>query len=96
MALFLFSWTSPAAGIAATLLFNFTMAITLSALAGLLPQAQGMAFGIASFALAVGALPALLGVRPASPLALCLLSVISLVLLELGLACARREAGGLA
>lgn len=91
--LFLLSWQSPAAGIAATLLFNFTMAITLSALAGLLPQAKGMAFGIASFALAIGALPALLGLRLASPVVLCVLSVVSLVLLELGLACAKREAG---
>lgn len=89
--LFLLAAENPVAGIAAITLFNFTMAITLSALVNLLPQAKGMAFGIASFALAIGALPALLGLRASSAMTLCALSLVSLVLLELGLACARRE-----
>lgn len=83
--LFLFSWESVPAGLAATLLFNFTMAITLFVLAKLLPQARGMAFGLLSFSLAMGALPALLGVRTASPAALCALSLVSLALLASGL-----------
>ena len=83
--LFLPSWGSVPAGLAAALLFNFTMAITLSALAALFPRAQGMAFGIASFSLAIGALPALLGVRTASAMVLCALALASLVLLELAL-----------
>lgn len=82
---FLFSWENVAAGLVATFLFNFTMAITLSALAALLPRAHGLAFGIASFSLAIGALPALIGFRLSSEYALCALSVASLVLLELGL-----------
>jgi FSR family fosmidomycin resistance protein-like MFS transporter len=69
------------------------MAITLSALARLLPLAQGTAFGIASFSLAIGALPALLGVRVSSAHALVVLSLASLVLLELGLAFMRRQGG---
>ena len=83
--LFLPSWTSVPAGIAATFLFNFTMAITLSSLAALMPRAKGLAFGIASFSLAIGALPALLGFRVASSAVLCALSLASLALLELGL-----------
>lgn len=90
-AAFWFSWDSMAAGLAGTFLFNFTMAITLSALARLLPHAHGLAFGIASFSLAVGALPALLGLRLAGVQALVALSAGSLVLLELGLLCLRRE-----
>ena len=79
------------AGLAGTFLFNFTMAITLSSLARLLPQARGLAFGIASFSLAVGALPALLGLRVVSAQALVVLSAASLVLLELGLLCSWLE-----
>ena len=91
--LFLLSWESVAAGLVATLLFNFTMAITLSQLAGLMPQARGTAFGIASFSLAIGALPALLGVRAASPGVLCALSLASLALLLGGLWAAGERGG---
>ena len=91
--LFLLSWEGIAAGLVATLLFNFTMAITLSQLAGLMPQARGTAFGIASFSLAIGALPALLGLRMASPLALCVLSLVSLALLLGGLWAAGERGG---
>lgn len=89
--LFWYSWDSVPAGLAGTFLFNFTMAITLSSLARLLPQARGLAFGIASFSLAVGALPALLGLRVVSAQALVVLSAASLVLLELGLLCSWLE-----
>ena len=83
--LFLPSWEYAPAGLVAAVLFNFTMAITLGSLADVLPRARGMAFGIASFSLAMGALPALLGLRVESGAALCVLSLVSLVLLELGL-----------
>lgn len=88
--LFLLAWDSVPAGLAATLLFNFTMAITLSELARLLPRARGTAFGIASFSLAVGAFPALMGLRAVSPGALCVLSLVSLASLLGGLAAAER------
>lgn len=91
--IFLFSWDHVAAGLAATLLFNFTMAITLSALANLIPRGKGFAFGIASFSLAIGALPALLGARASSPALLCALSAISLALLLAGLHFAKRPDG---
>lgn len=86
--LFLLAWGSVPAGLVATLLFNFTMAITLSELARLLPRARGTAFGIASFSLAIGAFPALLGLRASSPEALCALSLVSLASLLGGLAVA--------
>ena len=84
--LFPASWGNVAAGIAAAFLFNFTMAITLCSLTRLLPNAKGMGFGIASFSLAIGALPALLGVRMESGSGLSVLSLVSLVMLELALA----------
>ncbi len=88
--LFLLAWGSVPAGLVATLLFNFTMAITLSELARLLPRARGTAFGIASFSLAIGAFPALMGLRTVSPGALCVLSLVSLASLLGGLAAAER------
>ncbi len=79
--LFLLSWENAAAGLGATFLFNFTMAITLTALARLMPEARGLAFGVASFSLAIGALPVLLGFVVTGPQVLCGLSLASLVLL---------------
>ena len=87
--LFVFSWDVPAAGIAATFLFNFTMPITLITLARLLPDNHGFAFGLASFSLAIGALPAFLGLRTAGGVALSVLSVASLAFLLAGLAAAK-------
>ena len=83
--LFPLSWTSVAAGMAATVLFNFTMPITLVSLARLLPDEPGCAFGAASFSLAIGALPALMGLSLAGPWWLCALSAISLATLACGL-----------
>ena len=88
MFLFLFAWEYPVAGLLAVFLFNFTMPITLSVLARLLPCAKGTAFGIASFSLAVGSLPALLGFVLSSPLVLAVLVAVSLALLLGGLYCA--------
>ena len=88
MFLFLFAWEYPVVGLLAVFLFNFTMPITLSVLARLLPCAKGTAFGIASFSLAVGSLPALLGFVLSSPLVLAALAAVSLALLLGGLYCA--------
>lgn len=82
---FPFSWTSVVAGVIATLLFNFTMPITLVMLARLFPGEPGLAFGTASFSLAIGALPALMGFSLAGPWQLCALSAVSLVTLVVGL-----------
>ena len=92
--LFLLAFEHPAAGIAATFLFNFTMPITLISLAELMPANRGLAFGIASFSLAVGFSPALVGLRASSGPALCILSLISLAALLAGIAAARRAYDG--
>ena len=53
---------SPVAGVLGMLAFNMTMAVTLVAIADTLPEQPAFAFGLASFALVVGALPVLLGI----------------------------------
>ena len=59
-ALYLFS-DLPLAGTAAVFLFNMTMPLTLWAAARALPNARGFSFGLLTFALFVGWLPAFLG-----------------------------------
>lgn len=51
----------PAAGLAAVLLFNMTMPLTLGLAARLLPEGRGFAFGLCTFALFLGFLPPFLG-----------------------------------
>ncbi len=45
------------------MLFSMTMSITLGAIVSILPGAYGFAFGITTFALLIGSLPAFFGVR---------------------------------
>lgn len=80
--LFLFSHL-PLAGVLAVLLFNMTMPITLYAMTRLFPNARGFAFGLLTFGLFLGFLPAYLGVQPtlARPWALAAACVASLGLL---------------
>jgi len=59
--LFLFSGT-PLFGIAAVLLFNMTMPITLRAMANLFRGAKGFSFGLLTFGLFLGFLPVFSGV----------------------------------
>lgn len=75
-----FSFGSPVCGCASIFFFNMTMPLTLSLLAGLMPETQGFAFGILMFALFLGTLPEMLGswdffFNPAGLAALCLVSV---------------------
>lgn len=76
----------PAAGLAAVLLFNMTMPLTLGLAAKALPGGRGFAFGLCTFALFLGFLPPFLGwTLPLSgPWAGCLCSLLSLPLLLLG------------
>ena len=79
--LFLFSGR-PIPGLAALLLFNMTMPITLSALSKALPNTKGLAFGTLTFALFLGFLPSYFGMAPISAAvmaAICLLSAVLLV-----------------
>ena len=83
--LFVPSWEMPPMGLLAVFFFNFTMSITLASLANILPNAKGTAFGLASFSLAVGALPALSGFRIEHPAMLSGISLVSALSLGVGL-----------
>ena len=83
--LFVPSWEMPLMGLLAVFFFNFTMSITLASLANILPNAKGTAFGLASFSLAVGALPALVGFRIEHPAMLSGISLVSALALGVGL-----------
>ena len=83
--LFVPSWEIPVLGLLGVFFFNFTMSITLASLANILPNAKGTAFGLASFSLAVGALPALAGFRIEHPAMLSGISLVSALALGVGL-----------
>ena len=83
--LFVPSWEIPVMGLMGIFFFNFTMSITLASLANILPNAKGTAFGLASFSLAVGALPALAGFRIEHPAMLSAISLVSALALGVGL-----------
>ena len=83
--LFVPSWEIPVMGLLGVFFFNFTMSITLASLANILPNAKGTAFGLASFSLAVGALPALAGFSIEHPLMLSAMSLVSAFALGVGL-----------
>lgn len=83
--LFAPSWEIPVMGLLGVFFFNFTMSITLASLANILPNAKGTAFGLASFSLAVGALPALVGFRFEHPVMLSGISLVSALALGVGL-----------
>lgn len=83
--LFVPSWEIPVMGLLGVFFFNFTMSITLASLANILPNAKATAFGLASFSLAVGALPALVGFRIEHPLMLSAMSLVSALALGVGL-----------
>lgn len=83
--LFVPSWEIPVMGLLGVFFFNFTMSITLASLANILPNAKGTAFGLASFSLAVGALPALAGFRIEHPAMLSAMSLVSAFALGVGL-----------
>ena len=85
---FLPSFRFAGAGLAASVLFNTTMAITLAALARTFGAEHcGAAFGLTTFALFLGLIPDLLRLPDwgASPLGLCLGCLASAVLLTAGL-----------
>ena len=86
--LFALAETSPVCGIAAVLLFNMTMPLTLSALALLYKDAVGLAFGMLTLALFLGTLPSMMSaagfVSAGSYRLLPALSLLSAALIALG------------
>lgn len=79
----LLSFRIPFFGCASVLLFNMTMPVTLSLMAGCIPSYPGAAFGVLMFALFLGTLPSMVsGISVgASGAGLCILCIISLMLL---------------
>lgn len=75
----------PVCGVAAVFLFNMTMPLTLWACARLLPGSRGFAFGLLTFGLFLGFLPAALGVGSLTGETAALLALLSLPLLLPGL-----------
>ena len=77
----------PVAGVAALLLFNMTMPVTLWAMAKLFPGAKGFSFGLLMFALFLGFLPVYLGsdISAYTPWLFAALSAVSLGILLFGL-----------
>lgn len=82
---FVFSFHYPMTGIIAVLCFNMTMPLTLTAIAGVCDKKYGFAFGLTTFALAIGFLPVIIGANSWFGLPLLILGVsVSLILLVLG------------
>lgn len=79
------------AGTAALFLFNMTMPITLWALAQRMPGCKGFSFGLLTFALFLGFLPAYLGAESISGIVLAVLCLVSAGLLVFAL---RARRGG--
>lgn len=61
--LYVFSFKVSSLGLVATLLFNMTMPLTVSALTSTLNGKAGLAFGLTTFALFLGTLPSLFGLN---------------------------------
>ncbi|MCL2057694.1 MAG: hypothetical protein FWH01_01360 [Oscillospiraceae bacterium] len=81
----------PAASVAAVLMFNMTMPITLWVMAKIMPGAKGFAFGLLTFGLFLGFLPVYLGVDVSQFISwiFALISAASLAILLTGLRRAR-------
>lgn len=71
----------PISGLAALLLFNMTMPITLFALSKAMPEAKGFAFGLLTFALFLGFLPNFFGMPAIAPVYMTGICVGSVLLL---------------
>ncbi len=79
---FIFAFQNVWAGVITLICFNMTMPLTLTALTNLMPNNKGMAFGLLTAALFVGAWPVFYGYDYfASPYGLLLLTVVSAALL---------------
>ncbi len=82
--LFLFSHI-PLCGLAALLLFNMTMPVTLWETARLFPNAKGFSFGLLTFALFIGFLPVYFGTAALSAVLSAATVLLSLLLLLIGI-----------
>lgn len=85
--LFIFAFNNMFCGVIAILLFNMTMPITLTALSNMFSNNKGMAFGLTTLALFIGAIPVLLGYRDCffNNIALFIITMLSALILYIGL-----------
>ena len=85
--LYTLAFNSSVCGILAVLLFNMTMPITLTSLANILNNNKGLAFGLLTFALFLGAVPVFLGYKDLlfNPCGLFFITIFSAVILFIGL-----------
>ena len=74
-------------GILAVLLFNMTMPITLTSLANIFNNNKGLAFGLLTFALFLGAVPVFFGYTNVlfNPISLFIITIFSAIILFIGL-----------
>lgn len=85
--LFVFAFDNSIIGILAILFFNMTMPITLTALSNILFNNKGMAFGLLTVALFLGAVPVFFGYTKAifNPAGLFITTIISAIILYIGI-----------
>ena len=85
--LFIFAFKSSIFGILAVLFFNMTMPITLTAVSNILFNNKGMAFGLLTVALFIGAVPIFFGYKDIifNPIGLFTTTIISAVVLYIGI-----------
>ena len=85
--LFSFAFESSICGVLAMLFFNMTMPITLTALSNMFNKNKGMAFGLTTLALFIGAVPVLFGYRTLlfSKSGLFVTTILSAIALYIGL-----------
>ena len=85
--LFLFGFDNMVCGLLAMLFFNMTMPITLTALSNILNNNKGMAFGMLTLALVIGALPAFFGLDKIlfTPIRLFVAVLVNAVILYIGI-----------
>lgn len=83
---FVFSFTNPIIGIIAILLFNMTMPITLICLSNIFDNNKGLAFGLLTLALFVGAVPTFVGYNQLfTKMGLFIITLISSIILYIAL-----------
>lgn len=83
---FIFSFTNPIIGIIAILLFNMTMPITLICLSNIFNNNKGLAFGLLTLALFVGAVPTFVGYNQGfTKIGLFIITLISSIILYVAL-----------
>lgn len=85
--LFVGAFDNSMCGILAVLLFNMTMPITLTSLANIFDKNKGLAFGLLTFALFLGAMPVFFGYADIlfNPVGLFAITIISAIILFVGL-----------